>query len=266
MAEKPSAMLRFHEAANIFPMDDEHLDELAKDIKAQGQQIPIELMGGTILDGRRRYMACRIAGVEPKFRDVHPEDPVAYVLSLNLHRRHLTTSQAAMCAARAIEVYKAAAKERQKTSTGGPNPQLCAEMHKAEKGRASVKAGEAFGVSGRTVDYATRVVRKGVPEVVKAVDEGRITVNKAAEIVKAPPEKQAEELNKPRPERAKAREEQPRPRAPRHPGEHTQSEVFAQNKARVAITQLEGIPEDNPHRDAALEIVVKWINKQRKNV
>ncbi len=44
----------FHSAANIFPLDDEHTDELAKDIKAHGLLVKIAILDGKILDGRRR--------------------------------------------------------------------------------------------------------------------------------------------------------------------------------------------------------------------
>ena len=110
--------MQFHEAANIFPLDDEHLDELAEDIKQHGLQIPIEQMDGKIIDGRRRWLACEKAGVRPDIIPVSVEDPIAYVMSLNLHRRHLTVSQAAMCAQRARKMYDEAAKERQKLSEG----------------------------------------------------------------------------------------------------------------------------------------------------
>src|SRR5262245_65022664 len=103
----------FHEAANIFPLDEEHLDELAADIRKQGHQVPIELQDGKILDGRRRYLACKKAKIEGRFISVSVTDPVAYVVSLNIQRRHLTPSQLSMCAARATtltEKYEAEAK------------------------------------------------------------------------------------------------------------------------------------------------------------
>ena len=109
--------MQYHEAANIFPLDEEHLDELAQDISDHGQQIAIETLDGLIVDGRRRYLACQRAGIEPKFRKVEVVDPFAYVISLNIHRRHLTPSQLSMSAAMAREGYEKMAKERQKAST-----------------------------------------------------------------------------------------------------------------------------------------------------
>jgi hypothetical protein len=60
--------LEVHPLANIFPMlSDEALADLAEDIKANGQRVPILLdQEGRLLDGRNRLKACELAGVEPK--------------------------------------------------------------------------------------------------------------------------------------------------------------------------------------------------------
>jgi len=38
---------------------------------------------------------------------------------------------------------------------------------------ARTATGKAFGVSGKSVDYAKKVIDKGIPELAKAADEGR---------------------------------------------------------------------------------------------
>jgi ParB-like nuclease domain len=99
--------LPVHPAADLFPlMEGAQFDALVADIKANGLIDPIILYEDMILDGRNRYRACLAAGVSPGFRvavrsnDEKPNlarplitDPYAYVLSANIHRRHLTAEQ-----------------------------------------------------------------------------------------------------------------------------------------------------------------------------
>ena len=81
---------RFHPIANLFPlMEGEQLDALVDDIKASGLREPIVEYQGLILDGRNRYRACIEGDCEPHFVPFQGDDPIAYVLSKNLHRRHL---------------------------------------------------------------------------------------------------------------------------------------------------------------------------------
>ncbi len=44
--------------------------------------------------------ACKIAGVEPSTRVLNDEDPTAFVLAANIHRRHMTKGQRAMAVAK----------------------------------------------------------------------------------------------------------------------------------------------------------------------
>lgn len=93
-----------HPDAAIFPMmSADELAELAADIKENGQRFPIII--GThenrevIVDGRNRYEACEMAGVEPKFEKLNGHDPKAFILSVNINRRHMTVGQRAMAVA-----------------------------------------------------------------------------------------------------------------------------------------------------------------------
>jgi ParB-like nuclease domain len=88
------ATLESHPLANLFPLlEGSEFDELVADIKANGLVEPIVVFEDKILDGRNRYRACLAAGVEPAFCPFMGDDPFAYVISLNLRRRHLTAEQ-----------------------------------------------------------------------------------------------------------------------------------------------------------------------------
>jgi len=87
-------MLDFHPVANIFPlMTGAEYDALVSDIAEHGQHEAIWLYEGKVLDGRNRLRACNQLGLVPEFREYSGDDPQAFVVSLNLHRRHLTREQ-----------------------------------------------------------------------------------------------------------------------------------------------------------------------------
>jgi hypothetical protein len=188
----------FHPAANIFPyMPEAELQALVDDIKAHGLREPIERLDGRILDGRNRLRACALAGIDPLFVDVATDDPVAYVLSKNLHRRHLNESQRAMVGAAAMEFYEREAKERQKASGGNhtpqnvPVPDKFTEAHSAShKNESREKAGSLVNVSGVTIQRAKKVRAKGSPALQAAVVSGKIRVNTAAKLADLPQDEQ----------------------------------------------------------------------------
>ena len=88
----------FHPLANIFPMlESKELNELLCDIEANGLNEPITLYEGKILDGRNRYKAAQLGKItlpETAFRQL-PDgiDAEKFVISANIHRRHLTAEQ-----------------------------------------------------------------------------------------------------------------------------------------------------------------------------
>jgi hypothetical protein len=94
-----TADLKFHPLSDVFPlMEGEDFDALVADIKACGLREPIVLLDGKILDGRNRYRACLAAEAEPRFEkhfSAHhcAAEALAFVISKNIHRRHLTTEQ-----------------------------------------------------------------------------------------------------------------------------------------------------------------------------
>ena len=86
--------IEFHEYCLLFPlMEKQALVELAHDIARNGLGEAIVLHEGKILDGRNRYLACEIAGIMPHFIEYSGSEPLKYVISKNLHRRHMDKSQ-----------------------------------------------------------------------------------------------------------------------------------------------------------------------------
>jgi hypothetical protein len=152
----------FHPFANIFPMmEGEAFHAFVKDIEARGQQEPIWLYEGKILEGRNRYRACELLKREVQTKDYIGNDPIGFVLSANVHRRHLTEAQRAMVGASLADLV-----------TG-------ANQH--TKGGLSASAAAALlKVGTASIERARVILRSGDPDLIKAVTEGRVSVTAAA--------------------------------------------------------------------------------------
>lgn len=85
--------MKIHPAAEMLPLLPEaELETLAQSIRAHGLKHPIVIHDGAVLDGRNRLLACKRAGVEPRFVEWTPaegESPWDYVWATNAERRHL---------------------------------------------------------------------------------------------------------------------------------------------------------------------------------
>jgi hypothetical protein len=160
--------LQYHRLAEAFPMlPEEEIETLAKDIKDHGLHEPIILHEGKILDGRNRYKACLRAGVEPSTKTWKnlPESahttPRNWVISKNLHRRHLTVAQRAVIAA-ALATLKQGERK-----TGNPEPMTQPE------------AAKLMQVSPASLKRAATVIKRGWPELIEAVKCGETTLGRA---------------------------------------------------------------------------------------
>jgi hypothetical protein len=86
--------LPFHPIANIFPlMTGKDLDDLVEDIRRHGLHEPTTVYEDKVLEGRNRELACIEAGAERHYQQFQSDDPVAYVISANIRRRHLDAGQ-----------------------------------------------------------------------------------------------------------------------------------------------------------------------------
>ncbi len=177
----------FHEAANIFPlMSKKEFDGLVADIKKHGQRDAIVIYKGKILDGRNRYKACRKLGIAPVVRseefDGTLTNAVDYVMSQNLHRRQLTPSQRGMVAAKSMDLYRKAALKRKQEAgkTHGRGQQNRSRPNGLNlSGQSRDHAAKVAGCSGATVERCNRVLSRGTPELVDAVEENAVSANTA---------------------------------------------------------------------------------------
>ena len=151
-------------------MSDAELAELGEDIKANGLREPIAFWDadkGTprfqrlLVDGRNRMEAMERVGLDlDRIRSIHrgqysgkehkkfiDGDPVAYILSLNIHRRHLTKQQQADLIIAAHRATPVSRQDGGKLAEGRPVNQVKA---------AAVATAKAMpkGPSKRTVERA----------------------------------------------------------------------------------------------------------------
>jgi N6-adenosine-specific RNA methylase IME4 len=166
--------VEFNPLASLFPLvEGAEFDELVADIRAHGLHEPIVVYEGKILDGRNRLRACTAAAIKPMFTAYTGDDPVSYVVSLNLRRRHLNESQRAMVAAKLA------------TLKDGQRADLV-------EGLPIGRASELLNVGERSVARAREVQEHGALELVHAVEQGAVSVSAAADVATLPAQEQRE--------------------------------------------------------------------------
>lgn len=167
-----------HPAATLFPlMTEEEYQGLKQDISENGQRENIVVWCGKLIDGRNRLRACEELGREPDIAELdEDQDPWKYVISHNLHRRHLSTSQRAMVAGKLATLKKG-------EIGNGRKVELSKEASTLADASKQLKVGKA------TVERAKQVQQHGSESVNQAVEQNKIPVSLAAKLVKEVPDK-----------------------------------------------------------------------------
>lgn len=168
--------LLVHPAAEEFPLiEGDDLESLTEDISANGPRHPIvlEATRDVLVDGRNRLRVCALLGIDPPYVRLDEDvDPIEYIVSTNLRRRHLTASQRAMIAAAIAKLGHGG--DRRSDQAANLPVETQAEVAKR------------FSVSERNVRDAKRVQELGSPELVTAVKAGKVAVDAAAHVAKLP--------------------------------------------------------------------------------
>ena len=237
-----------HPLCSIFPqMSEEEFDALRDDIKQHGQRDAIVLWDGQILDGRHRMQACLVLGIEPKFRTVEMtwDEAKAYVLSVNLTRRHLDASQRAIIASRMATLENG----QRASAVGKVSPaQICAG------GISQHEAAKQLNVSPRLVQVARKVEQIAAPETVAQVERGDMSLHEAEKLARAVPNKieQAEIVKTGRVKEAlkKALPPEEPPALPRTSTKHTPA----------TAQKIDRGPEPSPAVDVPTDPVGEWMD------
>lgn len=180
----PLSNMDIHPAAELFPlMQGQEFDDLVADIAEHGQREPVVMTpDGQLLDGRNRWRACAEAGVTPITR-VETSEPWAYVISTNVHRRHLSESQRAMIGAKIAVRGKGYAGHSRVNGqlTDYPQPPTRTE------------AAQLLNVAESSIGRARQVIRDGTQGLQKLVEQGDVPVYTAARVAREfEPEQQEE--------------------------------------------------------------------------
>lgn len=172
-----------HPLCTLFPrMAGAEFDALVADIAANGLQNPIVLFDGMVLDGGNRYRACQVADVEPRFAQFTGDSVVAFVLSANLHRRHMSPGQQAAIVASAQDWAKA--------QVQGANRHTMQTGNVTGLQTVADRAAQS-GASDKTQRMADKVA-KASPELARQVAHGEKTLPQAVREVSPPkPQKPA---------------------------------------------------------------------------
>jgi hypothetical protein len=115
--------------------------------------------------------------IEPTYTELPSgTDPLQFVITKNLHRRHLNESQRAMVATKIATM-----RQGERTDL-----QPSANLQKVNRATAA----NMLNVSERSAANAAKVQAEGTPELVRAVEQGEVAVSTAAVVTELPQEEQ----------------------------------------------------------------------------
>lgn len=176
------APLAIHPAAELFPLlESEDYEKLKADIAENGLRESIWIdKEGRIVDGRNRYRAWReLHGDEPIPYRYVPEDTdlVPFVVSLNVHRRHLSSSQRAALAVEIEKQLAEEAKERQRAH-GDTAPGRSANTSATNCGSEGEAREQAAKLAGTNRQYVSdaKLIAAASPELLDEVKSGEKSI------------------------------------------------------------------------------------------
>ena len=168
-----------HPACALWPRpSDEEVNAIAEGMKTEGLLNPIWLFEGAILDGKIRYEACGIAGVEPRFETYTGDDPIRFSIAQNRERRHISPADLTFVVAELCKLQRG----RPKLNS------LSKPFIQSEEKTIDTLSKEA-GIGRSNVVAAKSVLQDGESNIVEMVRSNKVGVQSAAYFVRNTPRK-----------------------------------------------------------------------------
>ena len=168
--------LQPHPICKLLPgMPPEDFRQMVEDVRGSVLE-PIWLYEGKVLDGWHRYRAAKKAGVETRVREYRGNDPVGFVRSMNIVRRHLSQTEKAI--ADSLLMSRSGKRKTDKTrSDRGTIPGSGTVPETKDERATEIGVGKTTMIRADfIVDYA--------PKAAKAVANREITAEAAERIAK----------------------------------------------------------------------------------
>jgi ParB-like chromosome segregation protein Spo0J len=185
---------------SLFPKREEVERNLAETMQKEGfadPAFPVILWGPKLIDGYHRVRAAELIGLVdiPTIRKgFHSEDDaVLYCIRANAHRRHLTDAELARIIPEVDKRHRALAVDRKAEAGKKAAPYKPAEktvqqldtLSPPPPQRSTKETARDLGITENKVEEFRAVQEHGTAEDIKDIEEGKASIHKKAEEVKA---------------------------------------------------------------------------------
>lgn len=160
----------FHPLSQMFPyMTSDELTVLRDNMdKDRPDVVTVYTLGGKVLEGKNMMLVAALLGLRVEFVECESDDPIGFLLTRNLHRRHLTVSQRAYVAAQMVTTTLGS---NQHKGTGIPVPSV--------KEVTQPEAANLLCISVDSVSGASEILASGNEKIIDELRHGKITVHAA---------------------------------------------------------------------------------------
>jgi hypothetical protein len=179
----------------IPPLDSDEFATLEESIRKEGCRHALTVWQGRLVDGHHRYRLCKELGKPFKQaelpRHMTRDEVKLWIINNQLGRRNLPHLTRVELARMRKDYFTKLGRQNQRTSTGGGDPQLLANLPKAEINTREELAAIA-NISPRTFAKGVNILDRAVPEVREAVREKKLSFDAGDKLASLPVGKQKE--------------------------------------------------------------------------